>query len=56
MANTNDGCCDCETYCSGRDVESKKTYNQILDILKIANFQELKVIYAFLLSFLKIKG
>lgn len=56
MANTNDGCCDCETYCSGRDVESKKAYNQILDILKIANFQELKVIYAFLLSFLKIKS
>ena len=34
----------------------KTTYNQILDILKIANFQELKVIYAFLLSFLKIKS
>lgn len=44
------------TYCSGRDVESKKIYNQILDILKIANYQELKVIHAFLLSFLKIKS
>ncbi len=56
MTNTNDSCCDCETYCSGRDVGSKKIYNQILDILKIANSQELKVIYAFLLSFLKIKS
>lgn len=42
------------TYCSGQDVELINIYKQILDLLKIANYQELKVIHAFLLSFIKI--
>ena len=54
MTNTNDSCCDCETYCSGRDVELANINRQILNALKLANSQQLRTIYAFIVSFLKI--
>lgn len=41
---------DTTTYCSGRD----DIYLQLLDILKLANKHELKVIYMFIISLLKI--